>query len=98
MVDGVKQPLQIPQHVAAQGGVGNQITVGGLAFFFRVVIGEAIQQRGLHFIARPHLLLLAAGLPAAAQQIAFASGITHGLHPQQTSPGSTTAMGFRFAR
>lgn len=33
MVDGVKQPLQIPQDVAAQGGVGNQITVGGLAFF-----------------------------------------------------------------
>ena len=98
MVDGVKQPLQIAQHIAAQGGVGDQIAVGRLAFFFRVVIGETIQQRGLHFVARPHFLLPAAGLPAAAQQIAFASGITHRLHPSQTSRGSGKAAGIRFVR
>ena len=83
MIDGIKQPLQIPQHVATQRGMGDQVAVGRLALFLRVVIGEAIEQRGLHFIARPHLLLLTAGLPAAAQQIAFASRITHGLHPLQ---------------
>ena len=33
MVDGIKQPLQIAQHIAAQGGVGDQIAVGRLTLF-----------------------------------------------------------------
>lgn len=33
MVDGIKQPLQIPQDIATQRSVGDQITVGWLTLF-----------------------------------------------------------------